>query len=196
MVADYLISIYLRSDAGIYVNLFVPSEVRWEIEGKPVRLVQSTSYPETESTEFRVEVPSPTEFTVNVRMPGWLESPASIKVNGNDAAVPTERGAFAAIHRVWRNHDTLEVDLPFSIRVLPVDNHHPNTVALMRGPLFLVGLGPQVKLDRNALRSPQALRAVPHARQTYELAASPPTLRFVPFYCVDSQNYTSYHELA
>ena len=134
-------------------------------------------------------------FTVNVRMPGWLASPASIKVNGSDAAVPTERGTFAAVHRVWHNNDTIEVNLPFSSRVLPVDNQHPNTVALMRGPLFLVGLGPQGKLDRRALNSPQALRAVPNAGQTYELATAPTTTRFVPFYCVNSQNYTSYHEL-
>lgn len=194
VVADYLISIYFRSAAGIYVNLFVPSEVRWEIEGKPVRLVQSTSYPEAESTELRIEVPSPAEFTVYVRMPGWLASPASIKVNGNGAGVPAERGTFAAIHRVWRNNDTIEVSLPFSFRVLPVDSRHPNTVALMRGPLFLVGLGPQVKFGRNARHSPQALRAVPFAGQTYELTAAPTTFRFVPFYSVDSQNYTSYQE--
>ena len=196
VVADYLISIYFRSDTGIYVNLFVPSEVRWEIAGQPVRLIQSTDYPGAESTEIRIEVPSPTEFTVNVRVPGWLASPASIKVNGKDAAVPAERGAFAAVHRVWHHNDTIEVSLPFSFRALPVDNQHPNTVALMRGPLFLVGLGPQAKLDRNALRSPQALRAVPSAGLTYELTDAPTAPRFTPFYCVNSQNYTSYNELA
>jgi DUF1680 family protein len=194
VVADYLISIYFRSPDGIYVNLFVPSEVRWEIEGKPVRLVQTTSYPEAESAELRFEVPSPTEFTVYVRMPGWLESRASIKVNGNDAAVSAERRTFAAIHRVWRNNDTIEVSLPFSFRALPIDSRHPNTVALMRGPLMLVGLGPQVKLSRDVLHAPQALRAVPFATQTFELAAAPTTFRLAPFYCVDSQSYTAYHE--
>lgn len=199
-VADYLISIYFRSADGIYVNLFVPSEVRWEIEGKPVRLIQTTSYPDAESTALRLEVPSPTEFTVHVRMPEWLESPASIKVNGKAAQVSAERGTFSTIHRVWRNNDSIEVSLPFSFRTLPIDNRHPNTVALMRGPLMLVGLGPQVKLSRNMLQSPQAFRAVPAAVQTFdaqELETTPASaaVRFEPFYRVDSESYTSYHEL-
>lgn len=193
VVADYLINIYFWSASGIYVNLFVPSEVRWEFEGKPVRIVQSTGYPEAEFTELRIEVPSPTEFTVYVRIPGWLELPASIKVNGNGAAFPAESGTFAAIHRVWRNNDTIEVSLPFSFRTLPVDSQQPNTVALMRGPLMLVGLGSRVKLSQNILHSPQLLRAVPSPPQTFEFGSPPATFRFAPFYCVDSQSYTSYH---
>jgi len=204
VVADYLISIYFRRDAGIYVNLFVPSEVRWDIEGPPVRLVQTTSYPEAESTEIRLEVASPTKFTVYVRMPGWLELAPSIKVNAKSTAVRAERGAFAAIHRVWHNNDTIEVSLPFSFRTLPIDSRHPNTVAVMRGPLMLVGLGSQIKLSRNALNSHQAFRAVPFAAQTFdavqfdaqrsETAAAPATVRFAPFCEVDSQSYTTYHE--
>ena len=194
VVADYLISIYFRSASGIYVNLFAPSEVRWEIEGKPVRLFQTTSYPETESTALRLEVPSPTEFTVYVRMPGWLESPASITVNGRAAPISAERGAFAAIRRVWRNNDSIEVSLPFSFHTLPVDNRHPNTVALMRGPLMLVELDPQLELSRSTLNSPGTLRAVPFAAQMFEFEPAPASFRFAPFYRVDSHVYTCYHE--
>ncbi len=194
VVADYLISMYFRSASGIYVNLFAPSEVRWEIEGKPVRLFQTTSYPETESTALRLEVPSPTEFTVYVRMPGWLETPASITVNGKAAPISAERGDFAAIRRVWRNNDSIEVSLPFSFHTLPVNNRHPNTVALMFGPLMLVGLDPQLKLSRSALNSPGTLRAVPFAPQTFEFEPAPTSFRFAPFYQVDSQIYTCYHE--
>jgi hypothetical protein len=194
VVADYLISIYFRSASGIYVNLFAPSEVRWEIDGKPVRLCQTTRYPEAESTALRLEVPSPTEFTVYVRMPGWLESPASFTVNGKAAPISAARRTFAAIHRVWRDNDTIEVILPFSFRTIPVDNRRPNTVALMRGPLMLVGLGPQLKLSRNSLNSPGTLRAVPFAAQTFEFMSGPASFRFAPFYRVDSQSYTCYHE--
>jgi hypothetical protein len=194
VVADYLISIYFQSASGIYINLFVPSEVRWEIEGKPVRLFQTTRYPEEESTALRLEVPAPTEFTVYVRMPGWLESPARISVNGKAAPFSAERRTFVAIHRVWRNNDTIAVNLPFSFRPLPVDNRHPNTVALMRGPLMLVGLGPQQKLSRRPLNSPAALQAVPFAAQTFEFETDSGAFRFAPFYRVDSQSYTCYHE--
>jgi len=194
VVADYAISSYFHSPAGIYVNLFVPSEVRWEIAGKPVRLVQTTRYPATEFTELRLEVAAPSEFTVFVRVPGWLDSPASIQVNGKTAAVRADRGTFAAIHRVWRNNDTIQLTMPFSFRVMPIDNQHPDIAALMRGPLMLVGLGPQMKLSRSALHSTDSLKVIPFTTQTFQLAAAPSPIRFTPFYSIDSQSYTAYHQ--
>jgi len=47
----------------------------------PVKLVQKTAYPESESTKLRFELPSATEFTVYIFMPRWLPSPAEISVN-------------------------------------------------------------------------------------------------------------------
>ena len=47
----------------------------------PVKLVQKTAYPESESTELRFELRSATKFTVYIRMPRWVPSPAEITVN-------------------------------------------------------------------------------------------------------------------
>ena len=195
-VADYLISAYFRSADGIYVNLFVPSEVTWRIDDRPAKLVQTTSYPETESTELRLELPAPTEFTVYVRIPEWLESPVRLSVNGKNVSAPARGRTFAAIRRVWRNNDTVEVGLPFSFRTAPIDDQHPKTAALMRGPLMLVALDPALKLDARSLGSPQRLSRVPHTAQTFDVTAPPEKLRFLPFYQVGEQSYTTYLEQA
>ena len=134
VVADYAISAYFRSADGIYVNLFVPSEVSWKIDGQPVRLIQTTKYPEAESTELRMELAAPAEFTISLRIPGWLQSPAQITVNGKDASVAAEPRTFATIRRVWRNNDTVQLTLPFSLRQEPIDGHRPNTVGPAAGP--------------------------------------------------------------
>lgn len=196
VVADYLISAYFRSADGIYVNLFAPSEVRWKIGETPAKLVQTTSYPESESSELRLELPAPAEFTVYVRIPGWLESPARLSVNGASASVPAERGTFAALRRVWRNNDTIEVNLPFSFRTLPVDSQHPETVALMRGPLMLVALEPRLKLSRSSLGPSGPPSQIPGAAQTFDVATPAEPLRFTPFYRVGEQSYTTYLEQA
>jgi uncharacterized protein len=159
-------------------------------------LIQTTSYPESESTELRLELPEQAEFTVFVRIPGWLQSAAQLSVNGRSTAVPAERRTFAAIRRVWRNNDTIQVALPFSFRTEPIDDQHRNTVALMRGPLMLVALIPRLRLDANSLRSPEALRKIPRAEQTFETTVFPEKLRFVPFYRVGDQSYTTYLEQA
>jgi len=81
VVADYVISAYFQSSDGIYVNLFVPSEMKWRIDERPVRMIQTTNYPESEGAELRLDLPAPTEFTLYVRIPGWLESRAELRVN-------------------------------------------------------------------------------------------------------------------
>lgn len=194
VVADYLISAYFRSADGVYVNLFVPSELNCKISDQPVRLVQTTSYPESESTEIRVEAAAPTEFTVYVRIPGWLQSPASLSVNGKSISVPAEKGTFAAVRRVWRNNDTLQINLPFSFRTEAIDEQHPGTVALMRGPVMLVALDSPVKLGQGTLTASQAIKPVPFAAQTFEMPAPPATIRLAPFSTVGEQGYTTYLE--
>jgi DUF1680 family protein len=196
VVADYVISAYFQSSDGIYVNLFVPSEVKWRIDRKPVRMIQTTNYPESEATELRLELPAPADFTLYVRIPGWLKSRAEIQVNERAISVAAEAGTFAAIRRVWHHNDTVQVDLPFSFRTEPIDVQHRNTVALMRGPLMLVALDPQPKLGTNSLNSPQASRKIPGSVQTFEVTELPKKLRFVPFYEVGDQSYSTYLEQA
>ncbi len=191
-VADYLISAYFRAADGICVNLFVPSEVSWKAGEIPVRLIQSTDYPESSATELRIEVPAPTEFTVRVRIPGWLPSPASIEVNGRAVSEPAERGTFAVLRRRWQNHDTVRVDFPLSFRSVPVDAEHPDLVALMRGPVMLVARAPLPRLPRGAVSSPQGLTPLPGTPRSFELPSPAERLRFMPFYAVQDQFYTTY----
>jgi uncharacterized protein len=195
-VADYLISSYFWSDKGLYVALFVPSEVRWNVRGVPAKLVQNTSYPESDSTEMRLELSAPADFAVFIRIPGWLRSPALIEINGRSASVAAEPGTFAALERRWQNHDTIQVKLPFSFRALAVDEQHPHTIALMRGPLALVALDPQLKLPEKALTSPEGLKQPSYTGQSFELQTPLEKVRFVPFYAIKDETYTSYVELS
>ena len=169
-VADYAVSIYFQDSSGVYVNLFAPSEVRWNSGGVPVRLMQSTAYPNGDALELRVDVPKPAEFAIHVRMPGWLSGAAAIRVNGKSVDVAAERRTFATIRRLWRKNDTVEVKLPFGDRTEAIDDRHPDTVALMRGPLMMV-----------AVNAPDG---------TPDIAA--PGLRFAPFYAVRGESYATY----
>ncbi len=191
-VADYLISSYFWSDDGICVNLFVPSEVSWKIRGAPVKLIQNTAYPESDSTELRLELSIPTEFTVYVRIPGWLQSQAQLGINGRNASVPAEPRSFAALRRRWQNNDTIQMKLPFSFRTEAIDEKHPDTVALMWGPLMLVALDPQLRLPANAASWGDVLKPAPYAPQSFELQTPADKVRFVPFYAVQDENYTTY----
>jgi DUF1680 family protein len=197
VVADYAISAYFRAADGIYVNLFTPSEVNWKIPGAAVKLIQKTRYPEADSTELQVDVTAPSEFTIYVRIPGWLRSPAQLTVNGKPCSVDAPPGSFAAIRRRWQMNDTVQIQLPFSLRLEPVDEQHPGTVALVWGPLLLVALDPPLELAKSSVSfSPEGLKSTPYAPLTFEIPRAPGNLRFVPFYRVQDETYTTYVQVA
>jgi hypothetical protein len=194
VVADYAISTYFRADDGVYVNLFTPSELNWKVQDTPVRLVQKTTYPESDSTELGLELAATREFTLYVRIPGWLQSPAQLAVNGKLLSVDARPGSFAAIRRRWQTNDTVEVQIPFSFRLEPIDEQHPTTAALMWGPLMLVALDPPLELARKSLTaSPEAPK--PLSPLTFEIPTAPGKVRFVPFYRVQEETYTTYVEV-
>jgi hypothetical protein len=193
VVADYAISAYFRGEDGIYVNLFTPSEVSWKVQDVPAKLIQATTYPESDSTELRVEVAAPSEFTVYVRIPGWLQSPAQLGVNGKAISVAAQPRTFAAIRRRWQTNDTIQIKLPFSFRLEPIDEQHPDTVALMWGPLMLVALDTPLELARKSVSvSPEGLQSTPYSPLTFEVSRQPGKLRFMPFYRVQDEVYTTY----
>jgi DUF1680 family protein len=47
-------------------------------------------------------------------------------------------GSWATVQRTWQNGDRVEVRIPLTLRMLPVDKWHPNRVAVARGPVVLV----------------------------------------------------------
>ena len=189
--ADYLLNIYFCDKAGgIYVNLFTPSEVRTTVKNLPVKLIQSTNYPLEEEIEIRVETRRPVEFVLNLRMPGWLESQPKVTVNGKAIGGATLRRSFTAIHRQWKNGDEVHLRLPLTFRTERVDDRHPTTVAVMRGPTMMVALDPAEDLHTTPLALPGRFEKRPG--DVFEHTGSGGALRFTPFYSVRNETYNTY----
>jgi len=190
-VADYPLGVYFHDARGIYVNLYAGSEVRWKANGVAVKLAQRTPYPESERIELGVEPEAPTEFAIHLRIPGWLERPARITINGQAAAVKAARGTFATIVRRWHKGDTIELTLPFSFRAVPIDDLNPDTVAVMRGPVMLVAVDPPESLAATAAAL-AAMQPVPGRPLEFDCRAAAGTVRMRPFYQVQRETYTTY----
>jgi DUF1680 family protein len=168
VVADYLVSTYFHDDRGIYVNLFVPSEVKW----KDVRLVQETDYPQSEKT--RITVRGGGEFSLRLRIPAWA-SDATVSINAMPVDQKVVAGEFLEVRRNWKDGDVVEAAFPLAEREEPVDDQHPNLVAVMRGPVLMVAaIDPTVHVGGD-----------PPTR----LAAS---ASLIPFYQVKVEIYTTY----
>jgi DUF1680 family protein len=129
-MADYHNLIYYRDPAGLYVNLYTPSEVTWG----EFKLVQETGYPETETSTLTVDAALATELTLRLRVPGWSHD-MSVRVNGADAGVVCKPGEWAVVKRSWSKGDRVEIRIPLRFSTEAVDRQHPDRVAIVRGPL-------------------------------------------------------------
>jgi DUF1680 family protein len=129
-------SIYWRDSAGLYVNLFIPSELDWGEMGFKLR--QETKYPESQETSLTVIAARPTPMAIRLRIPGWLQSAPGVKLNGKALDASAAPGSYLALNRTWKAGDRIEMTLPMHLRVeaMPDD---PGMQAFLYGPLVLAG---------------------------------------------------------
>lgn len=189
VAADYRINTYLRDEAGVYVNLFIPSTLRWQQKGAHVSLKQTGTYPLGDTVAITLTVPQPLEFTLRIRIPVWAEQP-SIRVNGKRISTTVKPGTFASLKRQWRSGDHIELELPHRLALKAVDAEHPDLVALTYGPLVLFAVTTHTpQFTRQQLLS--AERAGEGSLE-WRVKVADRSVRFMPFWMIKHERYSTY----
>jgi hypothetical protein len=190
VAADYHVLIYFRDSEGVYVNLYTPSIGRWiATDGTRLALVQSGNYANDGHVRLNLKASRDTRFQLRLRIPGWSllnGGQLGLRVNGNAVPVATRSG-FAAIDRRWKDGDRIDLDVPMPVRLVPINRHHPDVVALVRGPQMLFALTQQAQLSRSGLLQ------LKRADDGYWQAGG---VRFAPFTAIHDAPYTAYLKLA
>jgi uncharacterized protein len=133
--AKFADTIYTRDADGLYVNLFIPSRVRFA----GLVLEQATGFPDDPVTSLSV-VSGAATMTLRVRVPAWVDGLPVVMLNG--ALVPAApAGGWVAIRRRWQAGDVLEVALPMRLAFEPTPDH-PAVQAVTYGPVVLGGVYP------------------------------------------------------
>jgi uncharacterized protein len=132
-LAEYHNLVYFKDAEGIYVNLFLPSELSWN----GLRITQETGYPDTDTTTLSIETDAPKTFPLRFRVPSWTRN-VSVRVNGSDVPLDARPGSWATVRRAWSSGDRVEIRIPLTLRMEPVDAQHPHRVAVVRGPAVFV----------------------------------------------------------
>lgn len=181
-------SIFWQDAETLYVNLYIPAELRWE--ERKARIALETRQPFGESVALRIEAIGAREpFTVAMRLPAWCAAP-SARVNGIAAEAVRDAHGYFAVRRRWKPGDSIELTLPMQLRFESTPDD-PATVALLRGPLVLAAdLGPaEAPFDGPAPAlvgdDPLAsIEAVDAAQALYRSRGTgrPSDLAFAPFY--------------
>ena len=129
-------SICFKSEQGVYVNLFVSSEVQWTEKGATIR--QETRFPEEQGTTITVKLRSSQDFTLFIRIPSWTTDKFEVKLNGKAQHVTANARGYVELHRKWSNGDRVQLHLPMDLKLsrFPDD---PTVSAILYGPVVLAG---------------------------------------------------------
>ena len=193
LTADYGISSYYPAKEGIYVNLFLPSRVRWVQGGTHCTLTQQTRYPATNAIQLQLDMARPEMFAIHLRVPAWADTNTRIAVNGKRAEGDPVAGKFFELSRTWKNGDRVDFEIGMPLRLQAVDPENPQIVALLRGPLALFGVG---NLPSNFSRA--QLLAASTASQSSEdwlVQGDAGKNTFRPFGAIGEEPYRLYHKV-
>lgn len=146
--------IYAVRDRNVYVNLYAASQASVEVDGREVRLSQSTLYPRLGDVTVTVDPKRAGEFALKLRIPSWVKGaplPSDlysyadtlslgyrVSVNGLPAQGSLTPDGYYTIERKWRRGDRVDLALDMAPRL--VKAHEAVTadrgrVAVERGPL-------------------------------------------------------------
>jgi hypothetical protein len=119
-------------------------------------------------------------------------------INGNRELQAPAPGRFAAIRRAWRSGDRIELELPLLRRLESVDAVHPDTVALLGGPLVLMrilenGDGQTSAVTRDALLAAQPDASATH---TWQVGTGSGRFRLKPFLDITGESYSAYQDVS
>jgi DUF1680 family protein len=101
-------------------------------------------------------------------------------------------GKFATIRRQWKSGDQIELELPLRTRLEPINRRHPETVALLSGPLVLFAIG---NLPTQ-LTKVEVLGARKVGAQKWQAKTSTGNVDLLPFTAITDENYTTYLKIA
>ena len=195
VTADYGISTYMRRGRDVYVNLYVPSELRWRQNGAACTITQTTEYPASSQTAIALTMDRPQNFAVLLRIPQWAGPRTRIAVNGRTADAAVEPGTFASVRRTWRSGDRieLELDMPLRLEPIPYQQEGGQRMALMFGPVALFAVG-----DLSAPVTKAQLLAADRVLKsstdwTVATARKPLTMR--PFATISDERYRLYQTM-
>lgn len=187
VAADYRISAYFRDGRDIYVNLYIPSTLRWTQDGNDLSLASEGNYPLGDTVQITLTLSHSEKFSLLLRIPDWAEG-ASVQVNGKSSSGPIQAGSFLRLQRKWKTGDRIALTLPMQLRLEPICPRHPESVALVRGPLVLFPLGTM----KTAFAQKQLLSARQDGPSQWLVESDAGPVRFAPYTALGTHKYSTY----
>jgi DUF1680 family protein len=120
---------FAASDDSLWINLFASCQLKTKIGAKI-----ETDYPWTGKV---VVTPSPGEFPLHLRIPGWCNAFA-VSIDEERISAPPSNG-YIEVRRNWDGNSKVELELEMPVQIKrahPMVDANRGRVALSRGPII------------------------------------------------------------
>jgi len=131
--AKYGELIYSHSQNDLFVNLFIPSVLKWK--EKDIEVEQTTKFPYENETELVLKLKKAKSFALNIRYPKWAES-FEILINGKEQKIISKSFEYVTISRKWKSGDKISARFKTSIHLENLPDGS-NWSAFVKGPIVL-----------------------------------------------------------
>jgi len=143
---------YNVNSDGLWVNLYGDNQVRVALPaGGSLECQQTSAYPWAGKVRLMLQkVESARPFGIFLRIPGWVNGPVRIAVNGQTVPGVPSRSAYHPLQRNWKSGDVVEMEMPMPVRYMAA---HPavadacGKVTVMRGPIVYCIEGDDIPAD-------------------------------------------------
>lgn len=128
--------VYATSDDALWVNLFIQSETKVNINNIPVSIKQQTEYPWEGRVTLSIDPDQSGKFDVKLRLPDWCKK-YTLKVNGEEQNASLS-SQYLVINRKWEKGDQVEFEMDMPVEVVAADPRVKANVgkrAIQRGPI-------------------------------------------------------------
>ncbi len=189
--------IYYTDGSGLFVDQYIPSTLNCTLNGIRITLSQQTSFPLQDEMHFSLKLSEEAGFTLNFRMPVWLEKQALLTINGQAASATVSPEGWLMIKRRWHNGDSVKLTLPQTLWMHSLDPVLEGPNAFLHGPVVLAAsyTGPQTPNDwMDIRRLTEKMEEIPGRPLHYRVKGND-AITFKPFYeYKEHERYFLYHD--
>jgi uncharacterized protein len=127
-------NIYFHNEGNLWVNLYIPSEVKWETRG--VTVSQKGNFPSDPVIQFSISTKKTSRFALNLFVPSWATSKTKVLINGKPVSVHIKPLSYITLNRSWKNGDKIELTFEYKLYEKPIPDNK-NIMAVYYGPVLL-----------------------------------------------------------
>lgn len=127
-------NIYFHTNDKVWVNLYIPSEVKWEQRG--VTISQKGNFPANPSVQFVISTKKPSKFAINMFVPEWSTYQVKVLINGKPLSINSKPLSYITLDRTWKNGDKIELTFEYKFYVKTMADNK-NMLAIYYGPVLL-----------------------------------------------------------